>query len=302
MRPPVTAKAATKAKKDELPQNRLWLEARHLRLKRRFSQNFLVNEAVLTSITDCLHLTPEDKVLEIGTGGGFLTDALLKTGATLTSVEVDRNLCGYLRKKFADTPNFTLVEADFLRYDLLDTPPRYKVVGNLPYQITSKILFRLAGELEDIDYPARDRIEQITVMVQKEVAERITARPGQRAYNPLSIALQLRYEAKLEFIVPSKDFYPAPKVDSGVITLIPRSEPLCEIHDYPRFVKLIRMAFAQKRKTVRNALLNASFTDAETLDAIFASVGVDTGLRAEAISIASFGDLANAFSAHAREN
>jgi 16S rRNA (adenine1518-N6/adenine1519-N6)-dimethyltransferase len=291
------------------PDNRLFQEARQLRLKKRFSQNFLVNESVLRAIAERLHLSADEPVLEIGAGSGFLTEALLKTGATVTAVELDRAMCYYLRKKFANKPNFHLIEDDILRVNLemLDaalknSAAQIKIVGNLPYQITSKILFHLAGELHQADYPLRDRIRQLTVMVQKEVAERITASPGQRAYNPLSIALQLRFEAQLDVLVPARDFYPAPKVDSAVVTLTPRTEPLVEIHDLTLFSKLIRIAFAQKRKTVRNALLNGSFASATVLDRIFEATGVDSGLRAEALSIVTFGELSNAFGANAGQD
>lgn len=274
-----------------------------MRLKKRFSQNFLVNESVLNGIADLLHLSSDEPLLEIGPGSGFLTEALLKRGANVTAIEVDRAMCRYLTKKFEGHPRFHLKEEDFLRFDLeSQAAPRFKVVGNLPYQITSKILFKLAGELEDIHYPPRDRLEQITIMVQKEVAERITAVPGQRAYNALSIGLQLRFETTLNFVVPAKDFYPAPKVDSAVVTLMPRTTPLVDIADMALFVKLVRTAFAQKRKTLRNALLNGSFASAAVLDKIFTATGVDSGLRAEALSIVTFGDLANAFGSNAGQN
>jgi 16S rRNA (adenine1518-N6/adenine1519-N6)-dimethyltransferase len=175
-------------------------------------------------------------------------------------------------------------------------------VGNLPYAITSKIMFLLAGELDQPHYPLRERISQLTVMVQKEVTDRITASPGQRAYNPLSIALQFWFEPHFDFVVPSKDFLPAPKVESAVVTLIPRPAPLVEVQDMTLFAKLIRIAFAQKRKTIRNALLGGSFASADVLDKIFTQVGIDSGLRAEAISIVTFGELANAFGSNTGQN
>ncbi|HEY9745963.1 MAG TPA: 16S rRNA (adenine(1518)-N(6)/adenine(1519)-N(6))-dimethyltransferase RsmA [Oculatellaceae cyanobacterium] len=276
--------------------NNLLEEARQLRLKKRFSQNFLVNETVLDRIADVQHLGERDTVLEIGAGAGFLTEKLLQRGGQVIAVEVDPRMCRYLRERFANRPNLRLVEQDILKFDFNTIEaPRFHVVGNLPYQITSKILFLLAGELWQMDYPIRKRICQMTVMVQKEVAERIVAVPGQKAYNPLSIALQYWFEARLDFLVPSRDFFPPPKVESAVVTLTPRQAPLMEVKDPAVFSKLIRIAFAQKRKTVRNALLNGGFASATVLDRIFSLTGIDPGLRAEALPIDAFGELSNAF-------
>jgi 16S rRNA (adenine1518-N6/adenine1519-N6)-dimethyltransferase len=282
-----------------LTPNPLFEEARRLRLKRRFSQNFLTNPEVLTGIAELMQVQPEDTVLEIGPGAGFLTGRLLEHNpAQLITVELDRRMHLYLWDKFPPErhPNLKLVQHDILSYNFDEIPaPRFKVVGNLPYAITSKIMFLLAGELEQAQYPLRERIRQLTVMVQKEVAERITAVPGQRAYNPLSIALQFWFEARFDFVVPSNAFYPAPKVESAVITLLPREKPAAEVNDMALFARLVRTAFSQKRKTVRNALLGGNFTTPDVLDRVFEATGVSSGLRAEAISIQSFAELANAF-------
>lgn len=297
-RPP-QKKSLEKLKTQQL-ENKLFVEAKQLRLKKRFSQNFMVNETVLSRITDGMQLNANDPVLEIGAGAGFLTEKLLDTSAQVTAIELDRRMCQYLRGKFANRSNFNLVEQDILKFDFNAVEAeRFKVVGNLPYQITSKIMFLLAGELHQKEYPLRNRIQQLTVMVQKEVAERITAVPGQRAYNPLSIALQFWFDAHLDFVVPSRDFYPAPKVESAVVTLTPLSAPRTSVQDLELFSKLVRIAFAQKRKTVRNALLNGGFASADVLDRIFSQTGIDSGLRAEALSIIAFGELSNAFGSDA---
>lgn len=279
--------------------NPLFEEARRLRLKKRFSQNFLTNPQVLERIAELMQIQPEDTVVEIGPGAGFLTERLLAAQPErLITVELDRRMHQYLQEKFPaeQHPNLSLIQHDILSFNFDEVPaPRFKVVGNLPYAITSKIMFLLAGELNQVEYPLRNRIRQLTVMVQKEVAERITALPGQRAYNPLSIALQFWFETRFDFVVPSKAFYPAPKVESAVVTLLPREKPLVDVNDMVLFSRLIRVAFSQKRKTVRNALMGGSFASAEVIDRIFGAVGVDSGLRAEAISIQAFGELANAF-------
>lgn len=285
--------------------NRFLEEARNLRLKKRFSQHFLIRESVLDQITGLMNLSAEEPLLEIGPGGGFLTEKLLATGCQLTAVEVERRMCGYLRNKFLPPkhPNFHLIEQDILKFNFEEiSAPQFKIVGNLPYQITSKIMFLLAGELNQPNYPLRKRISQLTVMVQKEVAERICAQPGSRAYNQLSVALQFWFEPHFDFVVPATDFYPPPKVESAVLTLTPRPEPLVQVDDFSLLSRLVRTAFSQKRKTLRNALLGGSFASAEQLDAVFEATGVNAGLRAEAISIETFGALANAFGANPGQN
>jgi len=286
--------------------NPLFEEARRLRLKKRFSQNFLTNAAVLDRIADLMNLNSSDLLLEIGPGAGFLTERLLaRNPQRLIAVELDQRMHEYVQAKFpvAQYPGLQLIQRDILRFNFDEIPaPRFKVVGNLPYAITSKIMFLLAGELEQVHYPLRERISQLTVMVQKEVAERITATPGQRAYNPLSIALQFWFEAHLDFIVPAQAFYPAPKVESAVVTLTPREKPAAEVEDMALFARLVRTAFSQKRKTIRNALLGGSFATAEELDRMFEVTGINSGLRAEAISIHAFGELANAFRSNTRQS
>jgi 16S rRNA (adenine1518-N6/adenine1519-N6)-dimethyltransferase len=283
--------------------NPLFEEARRLRLKRRFSQNFLINQEVLDRTAALMQLGPDETVLEIGPGAGFLTERLLAAAPEkLIAVELDRRMHQYLQAKLPPDkhPRLDLIQHDILSFDFarIDAPT-FKVVGNLPYAITSKILFLLAGELEQSTYPLRDRLRQITVMVQREVAERITAIPGQRAYNPLSIALQFRFETRLDFIVPSNAFYPAPKVESAIITLVPRSGPMTSVDDMVLLGRLVRAAFSQKRKTIRNALIGASFATPERIDQVFEATGISNGLRAEAISVQSFGELSNAFGANA---
>lgn len=285
--------------------NALLEEARNLRLKKRFSQHFLIREKVLDDICGLMTLSPDEPLLEIGPGGGFLTEKLLATGCQLTAVELDRRMCQHLRWKFKaeNHPNLNLVEQDILRFDF-DTlsTPKLKIVGNLPYQITSKIMFLLAGELYQTEYPLRERISQLTVMVQKEVAERICATPGQRAFNPLSIALQFWFETRFDFVVPATDFYPPPKVESAVVTLFPRTEPLVQVNDMELFAKLVKAAFSAKRKTIRNALMGSSFANSKEIEKIFSQVGVDSNLRAEAIPIVTFGELANAFGSNASQD
>lgn len=281
--------------KRPLPPNPLREEARRLRLKKRFAQHFLTDRGVLDRIAATLELQPDETVLEIGPGAGFLTERLLAQAGSVVAVELERKMVAYLASKFHAEDRLTLIGEDILRFDPMTIEAeRLKIVGNLPYNITSPILFHLCGELQTTEHPLRQRMERLVIMVQREVGERITARPGQKAYNQLTVAVQMWFDARLDFLVPAHSFYPPPKVESAVLTLTPRTAPRADVADLARFGALVRAAFSQKRKTVRNALLGAQFAPPDVLDTMFTTADVDPGLRAEAISIEAFGSLANA--------
>ena len=288
-------------------ENRLLAVAKQLRLKKSFSQNFLINQSVVDNIVSSLAIEEGDTVLEIGAGAGFLTEALLKAAsekrAGLTAVEVDPRMIRHLTETFPPSqyPTLQLVHQDILKFDFDGIPvQRFKVVGNLPYQITSPILFRLIGELNDPDYPLRPRIQRMTLMVQKEVAERMAASPCRagkaKCYNSLSIACQMWFDVTLHQVVPARDFLPAPKVDSGIVTLIPRDTPRYPVSDWARFSLLVRSAFSHKRKTIRNALVQSGFAPTDRVEQALNRAGIPLVARAEALSIETFGALFDAFS------
>lgn len=276
--------------------NRLQAEARGLRLKDSYSQNFLVDEAVLQQIVDEVAPTKADHVVEIGPGAGFLTEKLLPRVGKLTAVELDPEMCQYLSKKFLGHPKFHLLAQDVLtvEWPALAQPEPVHVVGNLPYNITSSILFALCGEMDVVDFPVRQAWQRATLMVQKEVAERVTASAGSKAYNHLSIAVQVWYEASMAFTIPPTAFSPPPKVTSAVITLEPRPTPRVEPRLLPMMFRLVRAAFSQRRKTLRNVLLHQKIAPPDLLEAAFERAGVDASLRAEALSIETFGALSDA--------
>ena len=294
-----------------IPDNPLLREAKRFRAKKRFAQHFLIDPAVIEAITQIVAPQADIPLLEIGPGTGFLTDQLLKHDADLTSVELERSMAYVLRKKFSDHPRFTLVEQSILSFDFSaygnadgSTPDApFSVVGNLPYNLTSPILFYLAGELNVPDYPLRRRMQQATIMVQREVGERLTARPGTKAYNSLSIAIQYWFKTEYRLTIPSTAFYPAPKVESAIITLRPRSTPHTPVTDLATFARVVKTAFLQRRKTLKNALLPLIGVD--TLAQIFEAIEPDpathpdakpiAGLRAEALSIETFAALADAW-------
>lgn len=286
--------------------NPLLDEARHLRLKKRFAQHFLIDEAVLEHIVETAAPQPDETVLEIGPGSGFLTQKLLKKSGQVVAVELERHIAAYLRQKFEATSNLYIVESDILKLDFTQPPLAeinpIKIVGNLPYNISTPILFMLAGELDQAEHPLRGRISKAILMVQKEVGERICAHPGSKAFNALSVAVQYWFSTELNFIVPARAFYPPPKVESAVVTITPRKQPLVPVKDLAVFSRLVKTAFSQRRKTLKNAL--AAFAEPAVLDKILSSVeatyGPVRGLRAEALSIETMGALADAYVEYTR--
>ncbi|MEM0951230.1 MAG: 16S rRNA (adenine(1518)-N(6)/adenine(1519)-N(6))-dimethyltransferase RsmA [Cyanobacteria bacterium P01_H01_bin.74] len=292
-------KAVVHATADAEKSKELLAVAKTLRLKKRFSQNFLVNPAVLNAIVDLVQPREQDTILEIGPGAGFLTRLLLeKAPKALYAVELDKRMAAYLGESLPQDqfPFFNIEQADILYYDWSSIQAdTIKVVGNLPYSITSKILFHLAGELDVLHHPLRQRIQQTTLMVQKEVAERIVASPGQKAYNALSVALQVWFNVTLNKVVPAAAFYPVPKVKSAIVTLVPRDEPLVAAELLSTLAKLVKAGFSQKRKTLRNALHNTGFAPLDVIEKTLATQQISSQLRAEALSIEAFGKLADAF-------
>ena len=192
---------------------------------------------------------------------------------------------------------FSLIQQDILAYPLEAIPyEQFKVVGNIPYNITSGVLFKFAGELEETIVPMRQKVQQLTFMVQREVGERMVAPAGSKAYSPLSIALQYWFEVQQEFLVPPEAFQPRPKVTSVVISLSPRAEPLCQVEDLAFMKKLVRASFQQRRKTLKNSLLHDTGIQATALEAALLETGISGMARPETLTIEQFGALSNALS------
>ncbi len=247
------------------------------RAKRSFGQNFLVDESVVRRIVASLELKNGDTVVEIGPGRGALTGMLLDSGVSVTAVEIDRDLHPLLLAEFGSRPNFRLVADDILQVDLdamlaaIDGP--VKVVGNLPYNISTPILERVSH--------ARGRLERAVFMFQREVVERITALPGNSERGYFTVLIEAAFDCRALFDVPPEAFSPRPKVWSSIATLMPK--PPSEA-DEPKFRRLVSMAFAQKRKTLRNNLRSV-VPDAES---VFTAAGIDAGRRAETLSLAEW--------------
>jgi len=258
-----------------------------IRMSKKLGQNFLIDESVVNNIVEAAGIAHGDAVLEIGPGIGTLTQGLAEAGATVTAVEIDRRLLDVLAKTLEGYDNVRVVHGDILKIDISETvgAPRYKVVANLPYYITTPIIM---GLLE-----ARMPIDVLVTMVQKEVAQRMVAVPGTKDYGALSVAVQYYTKAEIMFIVKPDSFIPPPSVDSAVIRCTVREKPPVQV-DEKIFFRVVKAAFAQRRKTLSNTL-KTSGVPAETLKVILAAAGIDGNRRGETLSIDEFAALANAW-------
>jgi 16S rRNA (adenine1518-N6/adenine1519-N6)-dimethyltransferase len=257
--------------------------------KKRRGQNFLVREDTLRLIAAAAELSAADTVLEIGPGPGNLTRHLCAVAGRVIAVEVEHELALILRAELRAT-NLTVVEADALALDFAALAPaggRLTVVANLPYNITTPMLFKLLAT------PAV--FSRVLLLIQKEVAERITAPAGGKPYGILAAQTQLAFSAEIVFVIGPEGFSPRPKVDSALIRLTPRDRPLAELVDPERFRRVVRAAFAQRRKTLRNSLIAAlaGYSPAR-IDEALAHAGIDPGRRAESLAVTEFAGLANA--------
>lgn len=264
------------------------------RPRKRFAQHWLRSEIALTHILESAELQPQDRVLEIGPGTGILTSRLLAEVQSVVAVEIDRDLCCQLLKRWNKADNFLLLQGDILSLDLAaqlanfpDFQNPNKVVANIPYNITSPIIEKLLGT---IAHPAPIPYESIVLLVQKEVAERLTAVPGNKAFGALTVRVQ--YLATVEFIadVSRRAFSPPPKVDSAIIRLRPR--PISLPANNPKMLEvLIKSGFASRRKMLRNNL--KSLIASDRLLPLLEQLNIDPQVRAEALSLQDWIALSN---------
>jgi 16S rRNA (adenine1518-N6/adenine1519-N6)-dimethyltransferase len=252
--------------------------------RKQFGQHWLRSEKALAKILQAAQLNPADRILEIGPGTGNLTKLLLPLVRSLTAIEIDRDLCEQLRRKFMQE-NFELIEGSIL--DLPLPEGVHKVVANIPYNITGPILTKLLGS---IAVPV-NQFDRIVLLVQKEIADRLVAKAGHKAYGALSVRVQ--YLAECQFIcdVPAQAFYPPPKVNSAVVSLLPRS-PQKPARDPVFLGKLIEMGFATRRKMLRNNL--GSVIDRDRLVSLLEEMGINPQVRAEDLSVDQWVELSNA--------
>lgn len=247
--------------------------------KRSLGQNFLTDPYYVRRIVDAAQINAGDQVLEIGPGLGHLTRELVARAGRLVVIELDDRLIPRLREEFGSLPHVEIVHADALTYDYGLLPGKWKVVANLPYYISTPILQRLIGH--------RDRFSTCTLMLQKEVAERIAASPGGKEYGYLSVLVQYSTLPHMEFIVPAGAFSPRPKIDSAVVTLIMLEHQEHIAANESFFWRVVKTAFSQRRKTLRNSLSQLGYSR-EVMDTVKRSTGIDLGRRAETLSVTEF--------------
>lgn len=251
--------------------------------RKRFGQNFLHDPAIVRRIVAAVAPHRGETLVEIGPGRGAITKGLLAAAGRLHAIEIDRDLIEPLALLCADCGGLTIHDADALDFDLCGLAPageRIRVVGNLPYNISTPLLFRFLEQA--------DCIGDMHFMLQREVVERITAAPGSKTYGRLSVMVQVYCSARSLFIIRPGAFNPAPKVDSALLRLVPH-RPLPHPVDDPAFLaRLVTQAFSHRRKTLRNCL--AGLVDADTV----ARLGIDPGLRPEALPVPTWVALANA--------
>ena len=252
--------------------------ARH-RARKRFGQHFLSDPGVVDAIVRAISPGDDDIIVEIGPGQGAITDPLARSAGHLHLVELDRDLVAQLRSKYEARDNVTVHEGDALKFDFGALGDRLRIVGNLPYNISTPLLFHL------LRY--RDRVIDLHFMLQKEVVERMAAQPGSKAYGRLGIMLGCHLRVESLFDVPPAAFDPPPDVNSAVVRLDPLPPGTYVIEDEAGLSSLVATAFMQRRKTLRNALRSEATTD--DLEA----VGIDPGLRPEQVSIDQYVALSN---------
>ena len=246
--------------------------------RKRFGQNFLADAHYVARIVNAIDPQPGDNIVEIGPGLGALTGALVDRAGHISAVEIDRDLAARLRGRFSQE-QLALHEADALTFDFSKLGGDLRVVGNLPYNISSPLLFYLAS------FDAR--LSDIHVMLQREVVARMTAQPATPDYGRLTVMLQARFAVARLFTVPGGAFQPAPKVESAVARLVPLGEARPAIADEPLFARLVSAAFGQRRKTMRNALASLAG------EAALRDADIDPAVRGETLAVADFVRLAN---------
>jgi len=247
--------------------------------RKRFGQNFLTDTGVLARIVDAIAPEPGDRVVEIGPGLGALTRRLLDRVRQLDAIEIDRDLAARLANEFPPE-RLRLHIGDALVFDFAALGPRLRVVGNLPYNISSPLLFRLAEHAPSI--------ADVHVMLQREVVDRMAAAPGEAAYGRLTVMLGYRFSVKRIARVPAAAFRPRPSVESALVRLVPHAPLPVPARDEKVFAAVVAAAFGQRRKTLRNALARLIAPDA------IAALGIDPGARGETLSVAQFVALADA--------
>ena len=259
-----------------------------IKMSKKLGQNFLIKRSIVDEIVHAAELTPGEPVLEVGSGIGTLTQGLAQSGADVTAIELDRRLLEVLDTTLASYDNVRIVHGDVLKLDvptIMNHKP-FKVVANLPYYITTPIIMSL---LE-----SKLPIERLVVMVQKEVALRMVAKPGTKDYGALSVAVQYYTEPDIVLDVPPKSFLPAPAVTSSVIRCVLRDKPPVDVIDEKLFFRVVKAGFAQRRKTFANTMKTTGLSK-DRIEELLAKANIDGQRRGETFTLQEFADVANAW-------
>ena len=259
-----------------------------IKMSKKLGQNFLIKRGIVDEIVHAAELTPGEPVLEVGPGIGTLTQRLAQSGADVTAIELDRRLLEVLDTTLASYDNVRIIHGDVLKLDvpsIMNHKP-FKVVANLPYYITTPIIMSL---LE-----SKLSIERLVVMVQKEVALRMVAKPGTKDYGALSVAVQYYTEPDIVLDVPPKSFLPAPAVTSSVIRCVLRDKPPVDVIDEKLFFRVVKAGFAQRRKTFANTMKTTGLSK-DRIEELLAKANIDGQRRGETFTLQEFADVANAW-------
>lgn len=268
--------------------------AKYFKTKKRLGQNFLINGEVIANIIDYAGISPEDTVIEIGPGVGFVTEQLIKHAKQVIAIELDEDAIRELEK--LNAPNLKIIHKDILKTDLSElSEGKVKVVANIPYYITSPIIAHLLGEIDDLNNKNRNKITDILLMVQEEVARRMVATENSpsKQYGLLTILSQFWADVEIKELVGRRSFFPAPKVNSALVKLIVREKPKLQLTNYTHFRKTVKAAFSQRRKNIKNCLLSGGFSK-EKIQQAMQKLNLDENTRGEKLSIETFGELSEA--------
>ena len=266
------------------------LKKYNISANKSLGQNFLINDEVIEKIVDAANVQKEDLIIEIGPGSGTLTAKLLERAKKVIAIELDNRMISILNDRFSLYNNFEIINEDVLKVDLNEVINKenienVKIVANLPYYITTPIIMKL---LED-----KLNIESITVMVQKEVAKRLTAEPGDKLSGAITYAVNYYCEPEEVVIVQNSSFIPEPEVESEVINLKIRKDPPVIVKNEELFFKLIKASFMQRRKTLLNGISNSGLMNKEEVKQLLNKAGLDERVRGESLSMQDFANLAN---------
>lgn len=270
------------------------LKKYNISANKSLGQNFLIDDNIINTIVDSANVSRDDLVIEIGPGLGTLTSKLLEKAGMVIAIELDKRMIGILNERFKLYNNFELINDDVLKVNLKeiinnksDSLKKVKIVANLPYYITTPIIMKLLEDKLDV--------ESITVMVQKEVAQRLAANPGDKLSGAITYSINYYCEASEVIVVPNSSFIPEPEVESEVIKLILRKEPPVKILDEELFFKFIKVCFMQRRKTLVNGISNSGLMSKQEITHLLNKLGLDEKVRGENLSMQDFANLVNEY-------